>query len=441
MSQKLLFLVLILSTLGLIAFVFGTLIRARPRYWKRYGGPTVSSKPPFNRWWLRKYAVVLSVAAGVYLLAVVGTIYMNQRGRPTPKAHRYATDIGTKTEEQKKLYKSYVELSAAVEKNPNDAATHLKLARAQRDLGMAQKALATYQKVLYLDPKSLDAHFEMGRLAAAMGETNLAALQVTEMTSMWPRRPELHLLQAQIDLRAGKSDQAIEQWRIALEKDPGSKEARVLLISTSLKQRSYGEAARLAEVGLKLTPDDTELSLLLARSLVGLGRIPEAQATLLTAAGRDVSSPVPVLMLGDLQVSRGEYLAAIKSYEEVLLRVPDHVLAMNNIAQLTADHGYELDRAATLASRLYAKYPKDPAVVDTLGWVLFKQGKLEEALPLLQFAAVGAPNNPAHRYHYGTALLKEGQTAAGLKELEAALKISKDFDGADKARALLGGKR
>jgi predicted Zn-dependent protease len=113
---------------------------------------------------------------------------------------------------------------------------------------------------------------------------------------------------------------------------------------------------------------------------------------------------------------------------------------MNNIALLIADHGYELERAADLASRLYTHYPKDPAVVDTMGWVLFKQGKLDQALPLLRFAATGAPNNPVHRYHYGAALLKVGQTAAGRKELETALKISRDFDGAAQARALLGRK-
>jgi predicted Zn-dependent protease len=110
---------------------------------------------------------------------------------------------------------------------------------------------------------------------------------------------------------------------------------------------------------------------------------------------------------------------------------------MNNIAQLTADHGYEYERAATLASRMYAKFPNDPAVADTLGWVLFKQGKLYQGLPLLMFASASAPNNPAHRYHLGAALIKNGQIAPGRKELEAALKLSKDFDGASQARTLL----
>ncbi len=45
-----------------------------------------------------------------------------------------------------------------------------------------------------------------------------------------------------------------------------------------------------------------------------------------------------------------------------------------------------------------------------------------------------------NRYHLGAALLKAGETAAGRKELESALKLSRDFDGATKARALLGGK-
>ena len=93
-----------------------------------------------------------------------------------------------------------------------------------------------------------------------------------------------------------------------------------------------------------------------------------------------------------------------------------------------------------MAARMYAKYPGDPAPADTLGWVLFNQGKLAQALPLLRFAAVGAPRNPTHRYHYGAALLKDGQTEAGRNELAAALQLSGGLDGVDRARALLGGR-
>jgi predicted Zn-dependent protease len=128
----------------------------------------------------------------------------------------------------------------------------------------------------------------------------------------------------------------------------------------------------------------------------------------------------------------------MRCYEEVLHGVPDHTVAMNNLAMLHADHGYDLERAATLASMLYTRFPKDAGACDTMGWVIFKQGKHEQALALLRSGAEGAPNNPAHRYHYGAALLKAGETVAGRKEIAAALKLSRNFDGASQAQSLLG---
>ena len=83
-------------------------------------------------------------------------------------------------------------------------------------------------------------------------------------------------------------------------------------------------------------------------------------------------------------MSRRAYRSALAAYEEVLKRDPENTLAMNNIASLSVEHGFDLARAATLAARMYAKYPQEPVVADTLGWVLCSQrGTLEQALPLL----------------------------------------------------------
>lgn len=104
------------------------------------------------------------------------------------------------------------------------------------------------------------------------------------------------------------------------------------------------------------------------------------------------------------------------------------------------DHGYDLGRAGTLASTLNTKFQQDSGAQETMGWMLVKQGNLKQALPLHRSATAGKPDNPAYRYHLGATLLKSGQTAAGRKELEAALKLSGEFAGSVKARTLLGRK-
>ncbi len=475
MSYKMLLVLFGLFTLGMI-IVLGNgmflsrrryiiLFQVRPRTRKRSkSAPSVTSPalppPSFFSWWLKERVLMPALLCGLYLLTAVGVYLVLPLLHPGAKTNKTTSGIPDVSQRQKELWKSYVELSVAAEKNPQDPSLHLELARAQRDLGLGQKALDSYRKVLYLDPLSLDARYEMGCMAVIAGDTTLAATQVAELAVRWPRRPESHLLQARMDLRAGKRAAALAQLRNALTVEPGNREIRILLVDALLQQSAYAEAARLAQEGLKLAsipapinqrvngmgkPQSSRastitLSLLLARSQIGLGDRAKAETILQGVAVADLSTPTPFILLGDLRINRKEYRAALTAYEEALKRDPGNNLLMNNIASLSADHGFDLGRAANLAARMYAKYPSDPAVADTLGWVLCAQGKKDQALPLLRFAAAGAPANPNHRYHFGVTLLKSGQTAQGRKELAAALKISKEFDGAEKARALLGGK-
>ncbi len=143
------------------------------------------------------------------------------------------------------------------------------------------------------------------------------------------------------------------------------------------------------------------------------------------------------MTIGSTVLERGDQQAAIFWYEEALKRDPEQYQAMNNVATLTARSGFNLNRAATLAARLYAKYGDNPDVADTLGWTLFLQGKTGEALPLLKQAVTQKPGSPLHHYHLGAALMKSGEPAAGKIQLAGALRSSGTFYGADRARALL----
>ena len=463
MAHKLLLLVLCFITLCLVGFVIFTLLRSRRGYWTRYflfkgqlqpplyelwfgdrvraARRTASRKRPrFFFWWLKKNVVLLFCAVCIYVVAVGGAIYAKKVFWPQPVAtHRLGEAVAV-SEEYKKLRKTYIELTAAVEKHPGDVSLLLQLAKTQREMGSLQPAMQTYRKVLMADPRSPEALYGLGALAAAVGEVNLATLKANELALLRPNKPEPHLILAQLALRAGNKELTAVQLRAALGKEPANLEARELLVTLLLLQHSYAVAVREAEAGMKLAPDSATMPLLLARSLAGAGQSSEALAFLRSVAAKQQTAAAPLLLMAELQVQRGEFVPAIMSYEEVLKRTPNEMVAMNNMANLIADHGYELDRAAALASMLYTRNPRDPGVIDTMGWILFKQGKQEQALALLQMAAGGAPKNPVHRYHYGVALLKGGDIVAGRRELAEALKLSGTFDGAVRAKALLARK-
>ncbi len=83
---------------------------------------------------------------------------------------------------------------------------------------------------------------------------------------------------------------------------------------------------------------------------------------------------------------QGRLKLALRELRGVLKSRPDDPAAMNAYGYTLADHHEDLRRARTLIERAYAEAPHNAAILDSLGWVLYRQGHLDEALPYLKTA-------------------------------------------------------
>jgi tetratricopeptide (TPR) repeat protein len=79
--------------------------------------------------------------------------------------------------------------------------------------------------------------------------------------------------------------------------------------------------------------------------------------------------------------------AAIRELRRLLSERPGDATVQNALGYALADNNKDLDEAATLISASLAQMPDSAAVLDSMGWVLFRQGKTREALPYLERAA------------------------------------------------------
>lgn len=85
-------------------------------------------------------------------------------------------------------------------------------------------------------------------------------------------------------------------------------------------------------------------------------------------------------------LERSDSAAAIAALEVLVRERGDDMSVANALGFTLADHGRELPRAERLIRSALQAQPDNPAVLDSMGWVLYRRGQAREALPYLQRA-------------------------------------------------------
>src|SRR5262249_12740083 len=146
---------------------------------------------------------------------------------------------------------------------------------------------------------------------------------------------------------------------------------------------------------------------------------------------------VPALMqLATIQLKLKHFDAARDAYEKVLTAAPNVPFALNNLAVLYSEHFGQLDKAYELATKA-KEAAKDPHIADTLGWILFKRGDYNGALPLLQDGAAKLPAVPEIQFHLGMTYYMLGEEGPARDALQKAADAPADFPAKDQARRRL----
>jgi tetratricopeptide (TPR) repeat protein len=104
---------------------------------------------------------------------------------------------------------------------------------------------------------------------------------------------------------------------------------------------------------------------------------------------------------------------------------------MNSLSYMLAEQGLRLPEAVELAQRALKVEPGNPAFLDTLGWALFKNGRVDEAADPLSKAAAVLTGNSVIQDHHGDVLEKRGRHAEAIAAWQRAL--SGDGEQIDRA--------
>jgi tetratricopeptide (TPR) repeat protein len=113
---------------------------------------------------------------------------------------------------------------------------------------------------------------------------------------------------------------------------------------------------------------------------------PKAMAVLDQAAKDYPDSTELRYAIASLYEDQGEVAAALRELTRIVKIRPNDPAALNALGFTLADHDKQLSRARKLIERAHTQAPRNAAILDSMGWVSFRQGHAAQALPYLTTA-------------------------------------------------------
>ena len=185
--------------------------------------------------------------------------------------------------------------------------------------------------------------------------------------------------------------------------------ARLHAANVLAKQSRIDEARRHLQESEAANPRErAQLLIGEAQILREAGRLADAHAALTAALERQPDQPELIYETALLAERLGRADELERRLRRLLEIKPDHAHAMNALGYSLADRNIRLDEARSLIEHALEIAPNDPFILDSKGWVLFRQGQTQAALDTLN-QAYGIRPDPEIAAHLGEVLWALGR--------------------------------
>lgn len=199
---------------------------------------------------------------------------------------------------------------------------------------------------------------------------------------------------SELQARTGELNQALTHIQSLRERVPDHADKFWLLeVNLLIDQGQNAQALEAADAALEHTPDNVELRYARAMLLDSMNKTDKAEQDLRT----------------------------------ILENQPENAVALNALGYILTVRTERFDEAQGYIEQALALDPGNPAILDSMGWVLFRQGETSKALDFLEKAWEAYPD-PEVAAHYGEALWVTGHEEQARMIWEEGLDQSPDHE-------------
>ena len=252
--------------------------------------------------------------------------------------------------------------------------------------GESKRAAETYVKMLAQDSELAGVREALAELYLRDNNPQGAAEQLKEIIRDSPTNPQAYYFLGAIAYEEKKFGEALENYRKALLLGMDTQQIYFDIASAQLAQQKPREALDTLEKARRRYRPSFVGEFYSALCYMRLKEYTNALEHFTTAEIMAKATETNRLThgfyfeLGSAHERAGKISESEKYFEQCLAMSPDFPPALNYLGYMWAERGTNLVRARDMIERALKADPTNGAYLDSLGWVLFKQGDAQAAL-------------------------------------------------------------
>lgn len=347
-------------------------------------------------------------------------------------AHYYLGNVSRETQDFGGAIAAY---GALVRLRPLDPSNRLRLGQAYQLNGQVAEAIEQYERATQIDTDYVQARQSLANLYEQLGDLEKAAHEYEILVKLRPTPALLGEL-GSLYVALEHFDEAIEAYdRMLAASGEDQDKIRILLARLYANADRYDEA--IAECHKVLTTASENGPKVEAYSILGSlylvrNQLPDALQSLTAAIALEENHRDALYWLAMTYDQMGDSGLAANALKRLLTINPGDHRAQNTLGYLYAQNDERLDEADTLVMSALEVEPSNPAYLDSLGWVRYRQGRYPEAITLLEQATTYDPGNVEIIDHLGDAYVRAGQAERAVALWRQALELEPDNDDIQK---------